>query len=294
MLRNWRFTISIAVLLMSTLALAACGGSPTAEPLPTPTPFNMEELRSLIQDAVSESMPDESGEPAITEAQLQELVQDAVAASMTPGLTAEDVEELVQAAVESAMMPGVSLAEVEEVIAAALAAEANRMSPPEALVIYSGRSESLVDAIIQQFSQATGIPVEVKYAGTAQLAATLLEEGDNSPADIFFAQDPGGLGAIEGMLAILPDRVLSRVPEWARSSQGRWVGLSGRAPHRGLQSRKNQRRRIARRRLGFCQPRVEEPHRLGANQRLIPDYGNCHARIVGRRQDGQLAKRCTG
>ena len=86
-----------------------------------------------------------------------------------------------------------------------------------------------LDAIIQQFSQASGIEVEVKYAGTSQLAATLLEEGSNSPADIFFAQDPGGLGAVEDMLAVLPDRVLSRVPEWARSPQGRWVGLSGRA-----------------------------------------------------------------
>ena len=94
---------------------------------------------------------------------------------------------------------------------------------------YSGRSESLVDAIIQQFSQATGIEVEVKYAGTSQLAATLLEEGSNSPADIFFAQDPRGLGAVEGMMSPLPDRILSRVPDWARSPQAKWVGLSGRA-----------------------------------------------------------------
>ena len=243
MLKVWRLSLSVAALLALSLLLAACGTQPTATPQPTPTPFNMEELRSLVQGAVAESLPEESGEsqqPAITEEQLQSLVERAVADSMTPGLTIADVEELVQAAVqsavesvESAAMPGVTQAQIEEAIAAALAAaDAERMSQmpsQEPLVIYSGRSESLVDAVIQQFSQATGVEVEVKYAGTPQLAATLLEEGENSPADIFFAQDPGGLGAVEGMLSTLPDRVLSRVPDWARSPQGKWVGLSGRA-----------------------------------------------------------------
>lgn len=97
------------------------------------------------------------------------------------------------------------------------------------LVVYSGRSESLVDPVIQQFSQASGVEVEVKYAGTSQLAATLLEEGENSPADLFFAQDPGGLGAVEDMLAVLPEAILGQVPQWARSGAGLWVGLSGRA-----------------------------------------------------------------
>ena len=67
---------------------------------------------------------------------------------------------------------------------------------PGELVIYSGRSESLVDPIIQQFKGTTGIDVQVKYAGTGALAATLLEEGDNSPSDLFYAQDPGGLAAV--------------------------------------------------------------------------------------------------
>ena len=97
------------------------------------------------------------------------------------------------------------------------------------LTIYSGRSEVLVDPIIRQFSDATGINVLVKYAKTTQLAATLLEEGSNTPADIFFAQEPGGLGAAQDLLDTLPDVILSRVPQWARSPTGKWVGISGRA-----------------------------------------------------------------
>jgi iron(III) transport system substrate-binding protein len=97
------------------------------------------------------------------------------------------------------------------------------------LVVYSGRSEKLVAPIIQQFESASGVNVKVKYAGTPQLAATLLEEGNASPADVFFAQDPGGLGAVEGLLAPLPVSLQARVPDWARSPDGIWVGVSGRA-----------------------------------------------------------------
>ena len=97
------------------------------------------------------------------------------------------------------------------------------------LTIYSGRSETLVGPIIRQFADATGVDVRVKYASTSQLAATLLEEGGNSPADLFFAQDPGGLEAVGELLAPLPAEILDQVPEWARSPQGKWVGISGRA-----------------------------------------------------------------
>ena len=100
---------------------------------------------------------------------------------------------------------------------------------PGDLTLYVGRSESLVGPIIEQFGKATGINVKVKYAGTSELAATLQEEGDRSPADVFFAQDPGGLGAVEDMFVRVPDSTLNLVPEWARSPDGKWVGISGRA-----------------------------------------------------------------
>ena len=99
----------------------------------------------------------------------------------------------------------------------------------ESLTIYSGRSESLVGPIIEQFANATGIDVSVKYASTSQMAATLAEEGDNTRADVFFAQDPGGLGSIEHMLQTIPQEILDKTPAWARSPEGRWVGISGRA-----------------------------------------------------------------
>jgi iron(III) transport system substrate-binding protein len=97
------------------------------------------------------------------------------------------------------------------------------------LVVYSGREEELVEPLFERFEEETGVDVEVRYADSAELAATIAEEGDNSPADVFFAQDPGSLGAVRDRLAELPEDVLGRVPERFRDTEGRWVGTSGRA-----------------------------------------------------------------
>src|SRR5918994_940976 len=99
----------------------------------------------------------------------------------------------------------------------------------DTLTVYSGREEELVAPLFERFEEETGIDVEVRYADSAELAATIAEEGDNSPADVFFAQDPGSLGSVDDQLAVLPDEVLDRVDSRFRDSDGRWVGTSGRA-----------------------------------------------------------------
>ena len=96
------------------------------------------------------------------------------------------------------------------------------------ITVYSGREEELVAPLFDQFTDETGIEVEVRYGDSAELAATIAEEGDNSPADVFFAQDPGSLGAVDPQLEELPEDVLERVDERFRDANGRWVGTSGR------------------------------------------------------------------
>jgi len=99
------------------------------------------------------------------------------------------------------------------------------------LTIYSGRNEELVGSLIDQFETETGIAVEVRYASSTDLAATLREEGTNSPADVFFAQDPASLGAVAeaGLFRTLPGDLLELVPAQFSDRDGLWIGVSGRS-----------------------------------------------------------------
>ena len=100
----------------------------------------------------------------------------------------------------------------------------------DTLVVYSGREEELVAPLFERFEQETGIDVEVRYADSAELAATIAEEGDNSPADVFFAQDPGSLGCRRRAAREAPGRgARPRRRRASATTQGRWVGTSGRA-----------------------------------------------------------------
>ena len=91
-------------------------------------------------------------------------------------------------------------------------------------MIYSGRSQSLVDGLVERFEEQTGIDVEVRYGSDAQLIAALEEEGEQSPADLFWANTTGALGAASnaGLLTAMPDSLLQQPDAYAPSS-GLWA-----------------------------------------------------------------------
>jgi iron(III) transport system substrate-binding protein len=101
----------------------------------------------------------------------------------------------------------------------------------ETIVLYSGRNEELIQPLLDQFTADTGIEIEVRYYDTAEAAGLLLEEGDNTPAHLFLAQDAGALGAVSkaGMLSGLDSDLLDRVDPRFRAADGTWVGLTGRS-----------------------------------------------------------------
>jgi iron(III) transport system substrate-binding protein len=98
------------------------------------------------------------------------------------------------------------------------------------VTVYSGRTQNLVEPILNRFAEETGISVEVRYGDTSDLALLIAEEGDRSPADVFLSQSPGAVGFLdqEGLLAPLPDDILDRVAEGFHAKDGNWVGFSGR------------------------------------------------------------------
>jgi iron(III) transport system substrate-binding protein len=101
----------------------------------------------------------------------------------------------------------------------------------DALVIYSGRNENLVGPLLEKLEDETGIDVQVRYAGSSELAAQLLEEGEGTKADLFFSQDAGALGALAkaDRLDTLPEATLAEVQDGFADPNGHWVATSARA-----------------------------------------------------------------
>lgn len=101
----------------------------------------------------------------------------------------------------------------------------------DSLVIYSGRNETLVGPLLSKLEAATGIDVQVRYGGSSEMAAQLLEEGEGTKADLFFSQDAGALGALAkaGRLQALPDATTAMVQEGFADPEGNWVATSARA-----------------------------------------------------------------
>lgn len=97
------------------------------------------------------------------------------------------------------------------------------------LTLYSSRGETLVAPIIERFTAETGIDVAVRYGGTAELTILLQEEGDATPADLFWAQDVTALGTLKPSFAKMPAETLDKVTPTYRDADGRWIGTSGRA-----------------------------------------------------------------
>ena len=212
--RVFRSLMLIIALAVVVVAIAACQSSGTDESVTSAVNQANQAAQQAAAAAEKASMAaqDTTASAAAEEAKL--AAKDAATAAMAAASAAQEASNAAKQVADSAMMT---------------ASTETTMEAPGALVVYSGRSESLVGPIIEQFGEATGIEVQVKYGSTFEIAATLLEEGSNSPADVFFAQDPGGLGAVSKMLTSLPGDVVLKVPEWARSPDGLWVGVSGRA-----------------------------------------------------------------
>lgn len=98
------------------------------------------------------------------------------------------------------------------------------------LVIYSARSKKLVDPVIKKFEAEHGVKVDVRYGEAVALVNKVRAEGDNTEADLFFAQDLGNLGVLRDAkrLVPLPEALTTKVKENFREPSNTWVPVSGR------------------------------------------------------------------
>lgn len=98
--------------------------------------------------------------------------------------------------------------------------------------VYSSRHYDTDLAMYDEFTEATGIKVNLIEAGADALIERIKSEGEYSPADILITVDAGRLWRAEeaGVLAPVESEILNtRVPENVRHPNGLWFGLSKRA-----------------------------------------------------------------
>ena len=98
--------------------------------------------------------------------------------------------------------------------------------------LYSSRHYDTDQALYDNFTEATGIKVNLIEAGADELIARIQSEGVSSPADLLITVDAGRLWRAEqaGIFQPVNSAVLAdRLPDNMRHPEGLWMGLSKRA-----------------------------------------------------------------
>ena len=100
------------------------------------------------------------------------------------------------------------------------------------LTIYTSRQPQLLEPIIEDFFQDTGIKVNLLSGNAQELMERIDIEGENSPADIFMTVDAGVLWqATERKIfsETNSDILKKNIPEYLRDPSNQWFGFSKRA-----------------------------------------------------------------
>jgi iron(III) transport system substrate-binding protein len=100
----------------------------------------------------------------------------------------------------------------------------------QSLVLYNGQHAKTTLALVDAFTKATGIRVEIRKGSSTQLANQIIEEGARSPADVFYAEESPPVAALaeKGLLTKLPADTLKQVMPGYTAKDGSWTGVSAR------------------------------------------------------------------
>ncbi|MEO0465076.1 MAG: extracellular solute-binding protein [Pseudomonadota bacterium] len=104
-------------------------------------------------------------------------------------------------------------------------------SGPQSVTLYSTRHYDADQLIFDAFEAQTGIEVQAREAGAAQLLETMRAEGDASPADVILAADAGSLWRFKdaGLTqAVASETLETAIPARLQDAENHWFGLAKR------------------------------------------------------------------
>ncbi len=116
-------------------------------------------------------------------------------------------------------------------VVAALPPAPARAADAGTLTIYNSQDEGPVEALAAAFEKKTGIRTAIRDGGAPALARQIIDEGDHTPADIFYAEYSTALVTLadKSMLAPLPKAVTDEIPAQYSGAHGDWVGVTARS-----------------------------------------------------------------
>lgn len=98
------------------------------------------------------------------------------------------------------------------------------------LTLYNGQHPQTTEALVKAFTLATGVQVDIRKGGSAQLANQIIEEGARSPADVFYSEESPPVAVLgnKGVLSVLDAATLGQVIPGYTAHDGSWIGVSAR------------------------------------------------------------------
>lgn len=104
------------------------------------------------------------------------------------------------------------------------------LNPPD-LVVYNAQHEELLDEIVPIFEEETGLDVELRNGKDLELANQIVEEGKDSPADVFLTENSPAMSIVDnaGLFTEVPEGALANIPEEYVPADQRWLGFLARS-----------------------------------------------------------------
>ena len=100
----------------------------------------------------------------------------------------------------------------------------------ETLTLYSAQHPQVDAMLMAAFTKETGIKVQVREGEGPDVASQIIQEGADSPADVFFTENSPELNLLDekGLLAPVDKATLAQVPAQYSAADGNWLGVLAR------------------------------------------------------------------
>ena len=120
------------------------------------------------------------------------------------------------------------------------------LNPPD-LVIYNAQHEELLDEIVPLFEEESGLDVELRSGSDLEMANQIVEEGSDSPADVFLTENSPAMSIVDnaGLFAPVPQEARDNIPAAVRRRLGQLDRLPGPLDGGHVQHRQRHRGRHA-------------------------------------------------